>query len=276
MRCLSMAMFVFLSLSVEAAMKKHANSQIAGALSRPDLRRYVSIIHGEKYKHKSEGEIARMTPAQRVDEWVNEQVHHRYDLSDDHGEIIKKYILRDGLKALPRTIETLDEYDPTRSRESKGRIGERFDACLLIFIYIDRQAVRLRASEEGRLAMDALERAINRMHAVGARRKEHQEWKWVPHGRFEGAVAYLQEAKGINDTDEVIRNTLRLAHRIQLSNGELLELSNFLVARYPEYPSWSDRDFIKINEGGKPKRGLIMKKMQPFYEAYLEFKKTKR
>src|SRR5437867_11282840 len=127
-----------------------------------DWMRYAPAVHAEKYKHKPESEIAAMTPAQRVDEWVNEQVLHRFDLSDDHSDIIEKYILRDGLKALPRLIEIIDEYDPTRFSEGKGRKGERFDACWLMLNYIDERAVRLRRSEEGRRAMDAPERAINR------------------------------------------------------------------------------------------------------------------
>jgi len=33
----------------------------------------------------------------------------------------------DGTKALPRLIEIIDEYDPTRHGQKKK--GERFDAC---------------------------------------------------------------------------------------------------------------------------------------------------
>ncbi len=235
------------------------------------------VIHAQRYKHKSEAEIARMTPAQQVDEWVNEQVHHRYDLSDDHADIIKKYILRDGLKALPRMIEIMDEYDPTRFPEGKGRKGERFDACWLMLGYIDRQAVRLRGSEEGRRAIDALERAIQRMRAANYGQKNQHEWE--QHGRFESAVTYLEEAKGIGLADEAIRDTFRLVYKITLSETELLGFSNFLAAHYPEYPGWSERnhfrDYTQINEAGNPLWVRTMKKPERFYEAYLEFKKTK-
>jgi hypothetical protein len=47
-------------------------------------------------KHKSETEIINLTPAARVDEWVNEQVHHRFDLDDDQSDLIRKYLLREG------------------------------------------------------------------------------------------------------------------------------------------------------------------------------------
>ncbi len=50
------------------------------------------VAHPQRYRHKSEAEIVRMTPAQRVEEWVNEQVYHRFDLDDDHADTIKRYI----------------------------------------------------------------------------------------------------------------------------------------------------------------------------------------
>jgi hypothetical protein len=231
-----------------------------------------------EYRHKSEAEIARMTPARRVDEWVNEQVHHRYDLEDDHEDIIKKYILRDAHAALPRMIEIMDEYDPTRFREGEGRRGERFDACWLMLGYLDRQAVRLRASEGGRRAMAALESAIDRMKAAGYGQKDQHDWP--RHGRFELAVTYLEEAKGVNGTDEAIRETFWVRHKIQMADEELLAFSNFLVARDPTYPGWSGQDFIKdysrINEAGNPFQRHVMKKPERFHEAYLEFKKAKR
>lgn len=235
----------------------------------------VAVSTPQRHKHKSEAEILRMTPAERVEEWVNEQVSHRYDLSDDYGDVIKKYVLRDGLKALPRMIEIMDEYTPTGFRETQGRKGERFDACWLMLDFLDRNVIRLRGSQEGRTAMETLERAISRLRAAGAERREDEAWEWVPHGRFEGAAACLQQSKGINDADEAIRNSLRLQHQIRLSNTDLLEFSNFMSKHHPTYPSWSERDFIRIEKDGKPMPGLIMKRLAPFHEAYIEFKKTK-
>jgi hypothetical protein len=236
------------------------------------------VIHAEGYKHKSEAEIARMTPAQRVDEWVNEQVHHRYDFLDRHGDLLRTYLTRDGLKALPRMIEIIDEYDPTRFPEGKGRRGERFDACWLMLGYIDNDAVRLRGSEEGRRAMDALQRAIQRMRAAGYGRQDQDGW--AKNGRFESVVAYLEQAKGISlFTDPAIRETLRREYKILLSKEELLAFSNFLAKHYPEYPGWSETDYFRdptqLNKAGNPVWIHTMKKPERFYEAYLEFKKTK-
>ncbi len=229
------------------------------------------------YKHKSEAEIAQMTPAQRVDEWVNEQVYHRYDVLDEQKYLIRKYITTDGLKALPRMIEIMDEYDPTKFREGKERRGERFDACWSMLGYIDDDAVRLRGSKEGRRAIDALERAIGRMRAANYGQPDQQEWE--QHGRFELAVMQLESAKGINSVDNAIKQTFRLEYKIVLSNAELLEFSNFLATHYPEYPGWSEKnnfqDMTQINEAGFPLWIYTMKKPERFYKAYIEFKKTK-
>ena len=235
------------------------------------------VIYAGKYKHKSEAEIARMTPAQRMDEWVNEQVYHRFDLSDRHRDLLRKYIQQDGLKALPRLIEIMDEYDPTKFREGKGRRGERFDACWLMLGYIEGFSVRLRSSEEGKRAMDALERAIQRMRAAGYGQKDQHEW--AERGRYNLAVIYLDSAKGINPKDKDIRSTLRFIYKITLSDSELLEFINFLAAHYPEYPSWSEinlvEDSSQLDGAGFPVRIGVLKKPERFYEAYLEFKKTK-
>jgi hypothetical protein len=226
-------------------------------------------------KHKPEAEIINMTPAARVDEWVNEEVHHQYDLDDDHCVLIRKYVLRDGTKALPRLAQIMDEYDPTRHGQKKK--GERFDAAFLMLSYIDRQAVRLRGSEEGRLVMKSLELGIQRMRAAGFAPKEGPAWDWVPYGRFEQAEAYLQEAQGIGFADEAIRETFRIKFDLILSDAELLEFSNFLVAHYPDYPSWSERDLIKdptlLNKAGFPIQVRVMKNPARFYQAYAELKK---
>jgi hypothetical protein len=238
----------------------------------------VGGIPNSLQKHRPETEIINMTPAARVDEWVNEEVHHQYDLDDDQERLLMKYVVRDGTKALPRLTEIIDEYDPARHGQKKK--SERFDAAFLMLSYIDRQAVRLRGSEEGRLAMKSLERAIQRMRAAGFPRKSEHKWDWVPNGRFEQAEDYLEEAMGISLTDEAIRETFRLTYKFVLSDAELLEFSNFLVAHHPEYPSWPERELIKdpsrLNKAGFPIQVRVMKNPARFYEAYSEFTKKQR
>jgi len=235
------------------------------------------VIPAQAYKHKSEAELARMTPAQRVDEYAKEQAYHKYDFLDEQWVLIAKYIRHDGLAALPRMIEIMDEYDPTRASGKSGHKGERFDAMWMLLGDLDNQVVRLRGSEEGRCAMEALDRAIQRMRAAGYGQKDQDEW--AKNGRFESAVAHLEEANGINKTDEAIGATFRLEYKILLSDEELLAFSNFLVAHYPEYPSWSEGEDVKggtrINSAGNQLWVRIMKKPERFSEAYSEFKSSK-
>ena len=44
------------------------------------------------YKHKSEAEIAQMTPAQRVDEYADEETYHNFRFDDEQPALIRKYI----------------------------------------------------------------------------------------------------------------------------------------------------------------------------------------
>lgn len=83
----------------------------------------------QPYRHKSEAEIARMTPAGRVDEYAEEQARHKYDTSDEQFELIEKYIWRDGLAALPRMIEVMDEYDPTHAEGRRGTGASTSTPC---------------------------------------------------------------------------------------------------------------------------------------------------
>lgn len=238
---------------------------------------FVPFAHAQKYKHKSETEIAQMTPVQRVDEYAEERSYHQYDTLDDYFILVDKYIRRDGLKAVPRLTEIIDEYDPPRSSGKRGRKGERFDAAWMLLDSIDGHAVRLRALEEGRRAIDALERSVERMRAAGYGKKDQHGWE--RHGRFNGVVRNIESAKGINSIDDSIRDTFRLEYKIILSDAELIEFSNFLVAKYPEYPSWSEtnyfRDYTQLNEAGNPLWVYALKKPERYFEAYTELKKTK-
>lgn len=79
-------------------------------------------------KHKSETKIVKMTPEKRVDEYIDEHFHHRWDVLDEQSELIEKYILLDGTKALPRIIERMDRYDPSRPNGNKITAYWKFEA----------------------------------------------------------------------------------------------------------------------------------------------------
>lgn len=230
-----------------------------------------------QYGHKLEAEIAAMTPAQRVEEYANEQAYHKYVVLDEQHGLISKYIRGDGLTALPRMIEIMDEYDPRNVSGRSGKKGERFDAMWMLLGELDDHVVRLRASPAGRQAIDTLERAIKRMRAAGYGQKDQHEW--AEHGRFDLASMALQEAKGLNSTDTAIQDTFRVNYKIRLSHRELLAFTNSLVARDASYPSWSETDYIKdysrVNDAGNPAQVYVLKKPDRFHEAYLQFKKQK-
>lgn len=232
-------------------------------------------IHAQQYKHKSEAEIAAMTPEQRVDEHANEQAFHKYDLLDTQHELLLKYILQDGLKALPRIIGIMDEYDPTTAGGKANYKGERFDAMWMLLNDLDNRVTRLRASSAGIGALDSLTRALDRMRAAGYGRKDQHEW--AEHGRFDLASMTLNDARGLNATDNAIRDTLRIKYRIRLSNRQLLAFTKYLVERDATYPNWSGKDlfedYSRKNSAGNPAQVYVLKKPDRFYQAYLEFKK---
>jgi len=232
----------------------------------------VTEVRG--YKHKSEAEIAAMTAAERVDEWVNEQVHHRFDVLDKQGQLIEKYILPDGINAIPRIIEILNKYDPTSNSGKRGRMGEQFDGAWMLLSDIDNHVIRLRSTEEGRRAIEALEQAIERMRKAGYGQPEQDDW--TRHGRFESVADRLRFSNGINFKDQDIRDTLRFVYKINMSDAELSEYSQYMTAHYPDYPGWSEgkltKDESKLGAGGYPVQIILMRKPERYYKAYLEFK----
>lgn len=212
----------------------------------------------KNYKHKSEAEIARMTPAQRIDEQISEQ-EHMFDLSDKQSALIQKYRRLDGLKGLPYLIQLIDGYNPKRARDT------RFFNAVMMAEYIDNRVIRLRSSSEGIRVIEAVERLSTRMRVAG---NEDSMVKMV-----------LESTSGVNEADEAVRDTLWVKYRIKISDSELLEFSNYLVKRDPTYPGWSEWDFIKdysrINEAGNPAQVFIMKKPIPYYQLYRVFKRSR-
>jgi hypothetical protein len=86
--------------------------------------------------------------------------------------------------------------------------------------------------------IDLFINAIGRMRAAGYGQSDQDDWD--RHGRFDSVVDRIKFSKGINSKDRAIKETLRIIYKVNLSEAETLELSNFLTDRYPDYPSWSD------------------------------------
>lgn len=114
-------------------------------------------------------------------------------------------------------------------------------------------------TEAGRLAIEALERAVDRMRKAGFDKSDHEL-----NSRFEQSLHHLAMAKGTNIHDEMIRATLLARHKVIMTEDEYLAFSNFLTALDPSYPTWS-----APGDYGPP---TLLKESKKYYEAYLKFK----
>ena len=213
------------------------------------------------YKHKSEAAIAAMTPTQRIDEMVSEQLYHMPALGDETASTINNYIHKDGVKILPILVEFMNNYDP-KLPDCEDRKGMRFAVAAMYASDLDTGVVRLRGINEGKLGIAALDRGMERMREAGFGNDDHKF-----NSRFRLLSDILKELKGINIRDENIRSTLRVRYNVKMNDDEMLELSDFLTTLDPTYTSWS-----KETEYGPP---ATIVKFERYYEAYLKFKEFK-
>jgi hypothetical protein len=201
-----------------------------------------------------------MSPTQLIDEDVSEQLHHMPALGDHYGSLIRKYIFEKGVKMLPIWTEYMNDYDP---KKSSSRCKEmRFHVAMAELSHIDDRVTRLRATKEGQLSINSLERAIERMREAGFDKGEYEQ-----KSNFNFALHTLEMAKGTNIRDEMIRATLQARHKVQMTESEYLEFSNFLTSLDPTYPTWSE-----VVEYGPP---TTLKESKKYYETYLKFKAKK-
>lgn len=213
----------------------------------------------ENYKHKTEAEIAAMTPAQRINEEVKEQFYHMpAGAGDPYPSLLPEYIRKDGVKAMPVLTEMANQYNPNTTSRCERM---RFFVAFLIANDIDEAVIRLRATKEGLSTIEALEGALRRMNEAGFDNEQQKRRDYEPY------MGNLKRLRGGSIKDGIIQDTLRLKHNIQMSEEELLEFSNFLTALDPTYPGWSE-----IESATPP---LVMKDSKKYYEAYLKFKARK-
>jgi len=213
-----------------------------------------------------------MTPERLVDEYCTEYIRHRYDVLDRYRNVLEDYISRDAVNAMLPSARIIDQYDPTTQEGGSKTRGDRADAVWILLLDLDSNFIRLRASEEGRVAIESIRRLVQRMEAAHFdARDEYDYWRH----RYNILRDYLQEAEGINYCDEAIRHTLTLKYRKAMSDEALLQFVTYLIAKDSRYPGWSKReqyeDLTQRNEAGNTIGYLIMKNPEPFYNAYLEY-----
>jgi hypothetical protein len=228
--------------------------------------------------HKSESAINQMTPEERVREYCNE--HYR-DGSLQHAaylDALFDHLKRDGLKAFPEMTKIINEFDPTRSKNSgRDKDGIAYAAEILLGS-LDR-FFRVRAFAEGKQAIDAMSREVELMRAAHFDTAP-TEGEYSKRYRYEASVGMLQDLKGASDYDMSVQDTLKLRYNIKLSKNELVDFSNYLTSQDPYYPGWSETewyvDHSQLNDAGNPLQYSIVKDIEPFHKAYLKYKAKPR
>jgi hypothetical protein len=226
----------------------------------------------KKNKQKKEAEIAAMTPRQLFDEHVKVDVYHddfeSYQAFADYLILIERHFRKSGIAALAPLIDALNDYSP----EVADLCAEtRVSLAIRLSRDIDKHEFRLRATKDGLLVVEAMEKAIERMKTA----KDRRVVSLVKDYTF----IYLDPIRGINATDLAIRDTLWRSNGIEMSDDELLQFVNYLVSKDNTYPSWTPFEFLadcKINPNGFPKQCFIKQDPKRYYDTYLEFKKSKR
>lgn len=215
------------------------------------------------FQHKTEAEIAEMTPRQLIDEAIKDQLCPT-STNGSYGLLVDKYFLKAGITTLPILTEYMNNYDPQRSGSYEPTVipafeETRFFVALTRAENVDNSVARLRGCSDGKSAIEALQNGVDRMRELGYDNAEHKN-----HGNFEFALVILKELRGVNVRDEQIRTTLAARRNVEIADKSLLDFSNFLTSLDPKYPSWSE-----VNEAGSP---LLLKDDTKYFEAYLKFK----
>jgi hypothetical protein len=211
------------------------------------------------FKHKSEAEIAAMSPEEKMDQMVLEQMFHLPGFNDDNYELLHLYIINDGIKIVPKAIEYMNEYDPN-AQECKERSEARLLTAAMYIDHVDNAKFRIRTIENGQVAINALEQAIER------RRKSRLDAD-NDSSRERLLSIFLNKLKGESIKDDSIKEGLEKHYNIKMSEAEAMEFTNFLISLDPAYPSWT-KGFGWV--------AMTKEESDLYYQAYQKFKKNKR
>ena len=235
----------------------------------------ATLFAQSAFRHKSEVEITRMTPAQRVIEFCEDHVKHGPHLrlgpnfSDQYSNYLRKALYDDGGKGISQIAKIINEFDPLKWQRGSDKEYQRFEAASSLLVDIDNQSFRIRSFEEGRNAITALKRAGDRMRKAYYKNDNPANYEMGRH--FSLFSLDLAELTGFNRSDECVKNTLSIKYEIILSYSEQLEYINYLIEHHPKYPSSSEREHSKSG-----KRMCLYKKPEVFQQAYLAYKASKK
>src|SRR5262245_53852497 len=144
--------------------------------------------------HKSEEQIVRMTPDQQVEEYCQEHARHLFSYHVEYVALLTKYLQQDGLKVMPQVIREIEAYDPTMRIGASEEKFRRYEGANFILDALDAKVFRIRAFEEGRKAIEAIRRSIERMRA--AHFDNPKEVEYEMHRRYELSLRYLKYREG--------------------------------------------------------------------------------
>lgn len=218
-----------------------------------------SVCGNPSFEHKSQAEIAAMSPEEKMDQMVLEQMFHAPWDDDANYHQLHLLIIGDGVKILPTAIEYLNEYDPN-ARECQARNNARLLTAAMYIDNVDSGVFRIRAVENGRLAIQALEQAIERRHKARPDKDEYDS-------RGNLLSVLLRKIKGRCIKDGLIKKTLEDRYKIKMSEEELMEFVEYLISIDPAYPSWTKiLGWAEMTEAEADR----------YHQAYLQFKKPKK
>ena len=222
------------------------------------------------YRHKSEAEIAKMTPEQRVEEACKEHTHHLTRIPDDQMTMIGRFLDQDGMKVLVPATKIIKELDPTIPRQSSEEKYRKFEAAAWIILGVDSSHRRIRTTDEGRQAILVIKQVSENLRTMLYKKETGKEGN-LPYYYAE-AGSCLKELEGVNRTDGIIQTTLERKYKIKLSEKELAAFSEFLVSQDPTYPAWSEGECIMEPLSNPISRRmqciLVFKKPEPFFQSY--------
>ncbi len=216
-----------------------------------------SVCENPSFEHKSKAEILVMSPEEKIDQMVLEQMFHAPWDNDDNYDLLHLEIIKDGIKILPKAIKYLNEYDPN-IRECKERNNTRMFTAAMYLDNVDNAEFRIRSTETGRLAIQALEQAIERRHKAKINPEEYD-------GRSNLLTTFLKGLKGRTVKDGLIEDTLEKRYKVKMSEAELMKFVDFLISLDSAYPSWTNIFFWGEMTQAESER---------YYQAYLKFKKN--
>ena len=217
-----------------------------------------------------------MLSRELIDELIknNPNSFDSYSAMADYEDFIEELVRKAGVKSLPVISEYIDSYDHKKRSECTEL---RFAIVSGLASDIDRFEFRLRGTKEGLLVIDSLEKALQQIVTAepGISFENGSKSRHQP-----AAFVFLKEFKGINEVDRSIADTFWVRYKIKLPEYEIIEFTNYLIARDSKYPAWSKSKLVKddsrINEAGNPAQVYVFDNSKRFYDAYLDFKKTKQ